>query len=302
MPILEFGLSRVTMRREVTGDLALSAEEAALLDNHSLLNLCNVLEMQLNLLADKVECPSLRDFSRYCLDLIMELPQGNLARHLPEMEIQCGRMQHQLKGLLGGHPEEVPVIHGLLETIAVGHARIREFKGDRLAWQGIPREAFPNTLRQFLRATEKVSGGRFRFIQAPAPKAADAYWIDFRIEGPEGAIHAPGILHDTIRDLAGNARKYSEPGSSILIDLESEPGGNLRLSVSDEGMGVPEEEMEKIVQFGYRGTNALDKRTMGGGFGLTKAYQLCRRFNGRFFIESEIGRGTRIEMTLLPPG
>ena len=85
-----------------------------------------------------------------------------------------------------------------------------------------------------------------------------------------------------------------------MIELsEKEPRG-LFLKVTDQGIGIPEEEVEKVTRYGYRASNVFDRRTMGGGYGLTKAYQLCKKFHGRFFIESDEGKGTCIEMTLFP--
>ena len=178
---------------------------------------------------------------------------------------------------------------------------MEEFRGNRFHWREIPRADFRDTLAQFLIATERVSGGRFRFVFAPEKQQANAYRIDFHTVATGPGVRAPGVLHDTIRDLVGNARKYSEQGSEIRVELASLGEDGLRLQVSDTGMGIPQNEIERVIRFGYRATNALDKRTMGGGFGLTKAYNLCKRFNGRFFIDSEIGQGTTIAMTLLPP-
>ena len=289
------------MRRELEGQLVLSPEEEALLDKHSLLNLCNILEMQLTRLAERVSRKSIRPFTRSCLQLIMEMPRIEMEDLLPAMERHCLEVEQFLQGLLGEHPAEEPLIRALLETLALGQARIEEFKGNRFAWREISRSEFPKTLLQFLRTSEQVSDGRFRFSFAPEPPEPSTYWVDFQIDSPHESIRAPCVLHDTIRDLAGNARKYSKPDGKIRIELKSLGKQGLRLRVADEGMGIPEEEIEKVIQFGYRGSNALDKRTMGGGFGLTKAYSLCKRFNGRFFIESEAGKGTAIELTLMPP-
>jgi signal transduction histidine kinase len=40
---------------------------------------------------------------------------------------------------------------------------------------------------------------------------------------------------------------------------------------------------------------------MGGGFGLTKAFMVTKRFGGRFWIASELGRGTRIRIVIPLP-
>jgi signal transduction histidine kinase len=96
-----------------------------------------------------------------------------------------------------------------------------------------------------------------------------------------------------MRDLIANARKYTEPGGRISAGLWDD-GNVLRLVVEDTGKGIPEDEMEEVVNFGYRGSNISDKETQGGGFGLTKAYINTRRFGGRMWIRSGNNSGTRI--------
>jgi signal transduction histidine kinase len=289
------------MRREVQAVLTLDAKEAILLDKHSLLNLCNVLELQLSMLSEQLGDRFLRESSRRCLQFIMDLGQSETGELIPGMAQHCSEVEQHLRGLAEEHTGENPLIEGLLETVAIGHARIEEFKGPRFSWREIGQVEFRRTLERFLNATERVSKGRFRFVYAPQPRDPAAYRVDFRVAAQGPILWAPGVLHDTIRDLVGNSRKYSELGSEIRIELKDLGKEGLRLRVTDEGMGIPEDEIERVVQFGYRGSNALDRRTMGGGFGLTKAYNLCKRFHGQFVIESEIGKGTTIEMTLLPP-
>ncbi|HSH08856.1 MAG TPA: ATP-binding protein [Oceanipulchritudo sp.] len=285
------------MRQEVLGELRLDREESALLDNHSLLNLFNVLEMQLALVSAQIPEAGLKRFAEFCLDVLVNLSRTGLQSQLPGMERNCGELRDVVEELLRKHPQVSELLAGVMEIISIGHARLEEFKGNRFSWGAIPHEVFRSTLHSFLRATERVSQERFRFAFPPGDPVSDAYWIDFRIEPPGDSLYSPVVLHDTIRDLVGNARKYSDPGV-IRIDLQSEGEKGVRLGVSDNGYGIPEEEIDKVVHFGYRATNVMDRRTMGGGFGLTKAYHLCKKNSGRFFIESEIGKGTTIEMTL----
>lgn len=122
------------------------------------------------------------------------------------------------------------------------------------------------------------------------------------MHGRENWIFAPPILNDTIRDLVANARKYSHPGTLISLMLGEKENRGLRLAVTDEGSGIPDSEMGKIIEFGFRGNQESFRKTRGYGLGVTKAYLLCRHFGGWFFIESAENAGTTIEMTLYPPG
>jgi hypothetical protein len=50
-------------------------------------------------------------------------------------------------------------------------------------------------------------------------------------------------------------------------------------------MGIDEEEISHIIEFGVRGSNVANRRTMGGGFGLTKAYFFTKQFDGSFRVK-----------------
>jgi signal transduction histidine kinase len=80
-----------------------------------------------------------------------------------------------------------------------------------------------------------------------------------------------------------------------------ESANELRFVIQDTGCGIPADEIVTVVQYGRRGSNVRHVRTMGGGFGLTKAFLVTQRFGGRFWIKSEIGVGTRITLVLPTP-
>lgn len=90
------------------------------------------------------------------------------------------------------------------------------------------------------------------------------------------------------------------PGGHIDAGLRDN-GHNLRLVVQDTGCGIPADEIERVVDFGYRATNVQSKATKGGGFGLTKAYYLTSKLGGSMWIESTLGQGTRITLEIPRP-
>jgi signal transduction histidine kinase len=110
----------------------------------------------------------------------------------------------------------------------------------------------------------------------------------------------PPVLQDVMRDLIANARKYTEPGGEITAGLVDN-GKELRFVVEDTGRGIPADEVQQAVAFGTRGSNVADKATMGGGFGLTKAWWVTRQFGGRMWIASDPGSGTRITIRIPHP-
>ena len=100
-----------------------------------------------------------------------------------------------------------------------------------------------------------------------------------------------------MRDITANARKYTKPGGRISCSLVMNESG-LEMTVTDNGRGIPEKEIEKVVDFGFRGSNTAAAETKGGGYGLTKAYYFCKKAGGRMWIDSQLGAGTTIRIII----
>lgn len=271
-----------------------------MVDHHGLLNLLNVLERELETINRSIKSPDLQHYSEFCIDVLMDLSHTVSPEQWNAIENRFSELAVLIRDLIPKYAKQRTALQGVLEILDMASARLGEFRQDRFKWQPVPCSEILDRLTHFLVATERVSRGRFHFTFFPNPPEPDGYQIDFKVESPGETLNAPPILQDTIRDVVGNARKYSPPGTTIKIRLRQEAAG-LRLIVADQGIGIPEDEMEKVVLYGYRASNALDKKTMGGGFGLTKACQLAHKFRGQFFIESAPGKGTQIELTLFPP-
>lgn len=169
------------------------------------------------------------------------------------------------------------------------------------AWESFPLEDFHNDFMKFFHALEKNSKGKYRIITNIADQEEKDYLVQFSAGGDTESIHMPILFKDVIRDLIANARKYTPPGGKITVGI-SQKNNTLRFVVEDNGYGIPKDELSDIIEFGYRGSNVKnDIRTMGGGFGLTKAWYVTQKFGGRFWIESEINEGTKITIDLPVP-
>jgi len=107
----------------------------------------------------------------------------------------------------------------------------------------------------------------------------------------------PMRLKDVLRDLLANARKYTQPGGKVALALHQNDS-HIQCVVEDSGCGIPDDELERVADFGYRASNVRQYRTMGGGFGLTKAVWLVLHWGGRFFLQSAPGQGTRIRIVV----
>lgn len=101
------------------------------------------------------------------------------------------------------------------------------------------------------------------------------------------------MISQVIVNLMSNAVKYTPPGGSVRIATEvDETAGRVRVTVTDTGVGIPEEELEHLFQKFYR-VAANNKQARGTGLGLNLVKQIVERVhNGRVFVTSKVGAGS----------
>jgi signal transduction histidine kinase len=103
-------------------------------------------------------------------------------------------------------------------------------------------------------------------------------------------------IAQVIGNLLSNAIKYSPPGAEVRVVLNQDDG-RARLSVVDEGMGIPPDDRARVFEKFYRGTEAAS--AIGGtGLGLAVAREIVTSHGGDIDVESEISRGSTFTVEL----
>lgn len=297
---------------EITAIPPLSPGEASLVDLHSVLNVLNVLYGELYVLSDTLGAeaefaPALARCETIRADLTN--PAAAL-RHAESIDEHAQAILATVAAALRARPdvarqptieEAVANIQSVFKVLGV---RARELLARAQApgeWIDVPIEDLRNDFRQVFAAIEKNSRGRYRIIYNLAQQEPADYYVDFVVESDNGrTIALPLLFKDVMRDLMANARKYTPLGGTISAGLY-ETDDKLKFTVQDTGCGIPPAELETVVHYGKRGSNVMHVRTMGGGFGLTKAFLVTKQFGGRFWIKSELGVGTRIRIEIPRP-
>jgi len=97
-----------------------------------------------------------------------------------------------------------------------------------------------------------------------------------------------------------NASKYAPPGTTIAIRANSHGRGHVRLTVSDEGPGIPGAMRERVFDKFFRipGREPVDSRRGGAGLGLPIARRLVEAQAGQIWIDSTAVRGTSVVIEL----
>lgn len=97
--------------------------------------------------------------------------------------------------------------------------------------------------------------------------------------------------------LLGNALKYSPDGGRITVHLARERDDWAVLSVQDEGIGIPADDLSHIYERYFRGANAVGA-TAGTGIGLSTAQQIVEQHGGTITAESTEGHGSKVVVRL----
>ena len=105
-------------------------------------------------------------------------------------------------------------------------------------------------------------------------------------------------LSQALHNLVGNAMKYGRAGTPVLIALAPDGPATVRLSVRDQGEGIPPEHLPRLTERFYR-VDAGRSRTLGGtGLGLAIVKHIVERHRGRLDIASRPGVGTTVSIVL----
>ena len=118
--------------------------------------------------------------------------------------------------------------------------------------------------------------------------------VTVRVEVPEDLPPVPILdehLQMIVEKLLHNAIKFSKPEGGQIVIRAIDEGSTLRFDVSDQGIGIPQEEQIKIFDRFYQLTRAGLER-QGAGLGLAVARGLIELYGGRIFVDSTVDGGS----------
>jgi signal transduction histidine kinase len=131
-----------------------------------------------------------------------------------------------------------------------------------------------------------------------AAQTDERFSFELRFPDDLPAVHADYERTRTVlENLISNAVKYSPDGGTIRITGRAD-GDDAIVSVSDQGIGIPPEERDKLFQRFYRIDNSLRRQTQGAGLGLFLSRAIVEAQGGQIWVESQAGRGSRFSFTL----
>jgi cell cycle sensor histidine kinase DivJ len=163
----------------------------------------------------------------------------------------------------------------------------------------------------------KIEAGRYElmsepFVVADSVRACEQMLgLQAREKGIKLTSRVPRALGEAIADqraiqqilinLVGNAIKFTDRGGIVTIDAARE-GGDLLLTVSDTGIGIPADKLALIGQPFMQVQNEYTRKYEGTGLGLSLVKGLVALHGGSFVIESRPGEGTVITIRVPADG
>jgi signal transduction histidine kinase len=298
---------------EINSTLKLTVEESTLLDMHSVINVLGVISWEIynlrELLGEQAEIDLMEKRTTTAADHLRDpVKAAEVVSHVEETITTFGRAVSALSARAPAEQRDsVAAIHenlnGVFDVLRVRAREIVARHKNPDAWVSHNIDELRNNFTQVLRAIEQNSRGGYRIVYNVAEHESSDYLVNFQITSEERrSVRMPAIFQDVMRDLLANARKYTAPGGKIDAGLHV-TSEDLRFVVQDSGVGIPENEIVQVISFGRRADNVRSRTTRGGGFGLTKAYYVTRKFGGRMWIESSTTppTGTRITIEIPVP-
>ena len=165
-----------------------------------------------------------------------------------------------------------------------------------------------------IRRLDRVVDGFLRFMRAQdlrlEPLEVSALLADVgRLSGPEAARAGVRIVLDASQDvplitgddallrqaltnLVQNAIQAMPDGGALTLASRALPDGGVELRVSDQGVGIAPEDVERIFRLYYT------TRSEGSGIGLSLVYRIVQLHDGRIDVDSSLGKGTTMILTL----
>jgi two-component system phosphate regulon sensor histidine kinase PhoR len=132
---------------------------------------------------------------------------------------------------------------------------------------------------------------------APAAEARDQKIAVAVMPGVETIRADPAKLHDALRNLVANAITYSPEGTTIRIEAAFD-GTRKALIVSDEGPGIPDEDLDRVFERFYRVDKSRARDPGGTGLGLAIVKHLVGLHGGEVHAENRADGGARFTIVL----
>jgi two-component system, sensor histidine kinase and response regulator len=148
-----------------------------------------------------------------------------------------------------------------------------------------------------LALTDLVEGAA-ELVASRAAEKGLRYAVDLAPDLPDRLLGDPTRVRQILINLLGNAVKFTQSGVILLTVRDATPDGGdgtrrvLRFAVADSGIGLSEEQIQRLFRPFEQADGSTSRRYGGTGLGLSISSALCAMMGGRIGVTSELGRGS----------
>ncbi len=143
--------------------------------------------------------------------------------------------------------------------------------------------------------TERIS---LRSAADSALEACRTEAVSRQVELQRGSMDECQVLGPRMRleqaliNLVDNAIKFNRPGGRVRVEVSRYAPGKVMLTVADNGVGIPSEDLTRIFERFYRVDRARSRQVGGTGLGLSIVKHVIERMGGTIKVESQLGKGS----------
>ena len=124
---------------------------------------------------------------------------------------------------------------------------------------------------------------------------------ELAVDTPDGLPQIVGDrerIEQVVVNILSNAVKYTPSGGHIRLSACAVPGNRVRITVEDDGVGIPAADVPRLFERIYRVDKARSRAAGGTGLGLAIAKEIVEQHEGKIALASEYGKGTTVTITL----
>ncbi|MDQ4108501.1 MAG: ATP-binding protein [Actinomycetota bacterium] len=125
--------------------------------------------------------------------------------------------------------------------------------------------------------------------------------LDVRTEQVPAVRGSERDLALMVGNLIDNAIRYTPGGGTVQVSVVSSDA-DVRIRVADSGIGIPQRDLTRVLERFYRVDPGRSRRSGGTGLGLSIVRHVVENHGGSVSVESELGRGTTVDVVLPMPG